>query len=155
VLKSRRLGVIVVMLLEVSTSGCFCYRLNFVAFEGQPDVRIVDRRLRVREYDAWTIWPIPWRYEVVRGEYTIELLTVVPGSSHPALMVRARTTEGGHLQILANGRLLNHQWTPAIEVEPRQGSISFDVLSEGERIGSETFHYEIQSRPFACESILP
>ena len=155
VLKGRRLGPVVVMLVQLGTSGCYCYRLDFVAFEGQPDVRMVDRTMRVREYGSWTIWPIPARYEVVRRKYTIEILTVIPHGNPPSIVVRAYTREGGDLQTFADGRLHRRQWMPAIGTEPKEGSISFAVLSEGKRIGSETFRYEIQSRPFAWEWDLP
>ena len=154
VLNGSRSGLIIVTLLQVITSGCYCSRLHFPAFEG-PDVRVVDRTLKIREYGVWTIWPIPARYEVVRQKYTIEILTVLPHGNPPSVIVRARTPEGGHLQIFADGQLRKHQWMPGIRVEPKRGSISFDVLLEGEKIGSESFDYEIQSRPFACEYDLP
>ena len=151
----ERVAFLVIIVLQLGAFGCYCHRLDFVAFEGQPDVRIVDRTFRVREGSTRTIWPIPARYEVVREKYTIELLTVVPGHLHPALMVRARAADGRHLQLFADGRLRKQQWAPEIGRGSGQGSIAFDVLSEGERIGSEAFQYEIQSRPLACEWDLP
>jgi len=152
---SHLLRLIVVVVLQVGASGCYCYRLNFVAFEDQPDVRVVERTLRVREYGSWTIWPIPSRYAVTRSEYTIELWTVIPHGNPPLLKIRAYTPDGAQLQLFADGRLRDPHWISWIGAEPRKGSISFDVLLEGERLGSETLHYEIQSRPFACEWDLP
>lgn len=146
---SGRLGLSTAFVLLTAVSACDCYRhYEYVSFEGQPDFHVVERTFWPR---GWTLWPVPNTYVMERPQYRIELSlsNVLLGFSPSRSMIEAFDLEGEHLEI---SRFLHAPRMPEVTEE---GNLSFDVLRDGEKIGSETLHYEIRSRPFACEWDLP
>jgi hypothetical protein len=63
--------------------------------------------------------------------------------------IRAFDREGGALEIFAPD--MASRLGPRIPKGIENGEWSFEVRRDGKKIGSETFRYEIRSRPIACE----
>lgn len=138
--------------LILMCSGCYCFRYSFLSFEGQPEIRVTERRLRF--HAGWTFPPVPTRYEIERPDYILELST--GARSSPGVDIRARRRTGGYLQILGSGvpwpvELYGPTVTPGVH----EGAISLVILQDQEWLGSETLDFTIRSRAIACELDLP
>jgi hypothetical protein len=118
-----------------------------VSLEAPEEFRVIERSWSSQEYE-WIVWPVPARYELIRPGYRLEARTY---PSRPHLAIRASDPDGNELVVWDPNQPYLFGFPPHLASPyPKEGSWSFDVRRDGEVIGSETIHYKVRSRPFAC-----
>jgi hypothetical protein len=140
-------GLAAALLTLAILTGCYCFEYDYVSFEGQADFVITKRTTRFMGGSARTFPPVPIEYQVTRAAYVLKISTgEVP---YPVLNIEALDMEGNPLRI--SGPDMKSRYGPEIPEGIERGSWTFDVLRDDERIGSESFGYEIKSRKYACD----
>jgi len=145
-----------VLLLPVGIFGCDCFEYRYLSFEGQSDFIVVEKTTRPIGGSVRTFPPVPIEYQVSRPEYDLQVST--GGLPYPTLSARAYDSEGNALQIFSSDMvrtLPEGEYGPSRQVVTNGSSWSFNVLRDGEKVGTENFQYDIRSRWTACGWDLP